>query len=89
MDLHEVVSKLIGPIDPIGETNEDNARFKNLEVALDLVEKLLGEIDDVSRYRKDHQWSLMYAGKTASEFLARIRDWMIEVSENEEWEDAK
>ena len=47
MSLHEVVKKLVGPISPVGETNEDNRRFENLKVTADLVDSLLSEMDDI------------------------------------------
>ena len=67
MDIHEVVGKLVGRIDPVGETNEDNRRFENLKIMADLVNKLLFNIDEVSReYSRDR------AGKFAAEFFAAV-----------------
>ena len=31
MDYYEVVKKLIGEVDPVGETHIDNERFENLK----------------------------------------------------------
>lgn len=47
MELYDVVKKLIGEVEPVGETNEDNKRFENLKVLTGLVEKLIADIDNV------------------------------------------
>lgn len=73
MDIHEVVKKLIGPIDPVGETNTDNNRFKNLEAMTELVDALLRDIDVVTvdnLGRPEH--SRNKAGEFASKFFDRI-----------------
>lgn len=36
MDIYEVVTKLVGPIDPAGETHTDKKRFENLKVMCDV-----------------------------------------------------
>ena len=40
MDVYEIVGKLVGPIDPIGETQTDERRFENLKVMTELKESL-------------------------------------------------
>lgn len=57
MDIYEVVTKLVGRINPVGETNTDNERFENLKVMCELVGKLIVDIDTVG-----------YSNKTAYEF---------------------
>lgn len=47
MDLYEVVTKLTGPIRPIGESNEDVRRFENLKVMCELVDKLTTDLHDL------------------------------------------
>ena len=37
----DVVKKLIGKINPIGETNTDNERFENLKAMCELVNNLI------------------------------------------------
>ena len=57
MDIYEIVTKLVGRINPVGETNTDNERFENLKVMCELVEKLVVDIDTVG-----------YSNRTAYEF---------------------
>lgn len=67
MEIKDVVCKLVGPIDPVGETNTDNTRFENLKVMCDLVEALVTDIDNVSY---THQGSYEYSRKRAADFAA-------------------
>ena len=48
MELADVVRKLVGPIEPVGETNTDNARFENLKTLCNIVESLVCDIDRVT-----------------------------------------
>ena len=74
MNLHEVVTKLIGPIQPVGETNADAQRFENLEVAIDLVERLLFNIACVARKAGAPEASIQKSAKAAQTFLEAMRD---------------
>jgi len=71
-DIHYIVTKLVGAIDPVGETNEDNARFENLKVLTELVEDLLTDINCVYHYINRHEYSMKRAGEYADKFLLRI-----------------
>ena len=53
MDYQKIIEKLIGGIDPIGESTADGRRFENLKKMTELVEGLLSEIADVARGNKD------------------------------------
>ena len=73
MDIYEITKKLIGDIDPIGETNTDNKRFENMKTMTELVDKLLTDIDDVATDNQDcHEFSRKRAGEFASEFFNKI-----------------
>jgi hypothetical protein len=74
MNHHEIVKKLIGRINPVGETNMDNERFKNLKELTALVENLITDIDDMAFNNRDaHEFSVKRAATYATEFLDRIR----------------
>ena len=53
MDLYEETKKLIGPIDPVGESHEDTIRLGNLNATINLVERLIDEIDDIATINSD------------------------------------
>jgi hypothetical protein len=74
MDYHKIVKQLIGKINPVGETNTDNDRFKNLEELTSLVENLITDIDDMAFNNKDaHEFSIRRSVEHATKFLNRIR----------------
>ena len=68
----EIINKIIGPINPIGETNTDNERFENLKQMCDLVDNLVSQIDSVHYKNKDsHEFSVKRASDYASNFLSQ------------------
>jgi len=72
MDHKEIVMRLVGPIDPIGETNTDNARFENLKVLCELVDDLVSAIDGVAYKHKDsYEYSRKRAADYASNFMTK------------------
>ncbi|WP_278960872.1 hypothetical protein [Bacteroides pyogenes] len=69
-----VLNNLVGPIKPIGETNEDDIRFKNLKKMCDLTDSLIAEIEDVAcKYENNHEYSIKRAAEYAKRFLAKTR----------------
>jgi len=78
MEVIDVVKKLIGPIEPVGETNTDEKRYKNLLEMIELVELLHSEIFDVSSFSGRCEYSLNKAGKRAAQFLKDIKEWYID-----------
>jgi hypothetical protein len=71
--VYEVVKKLLGPIDPIGDTNIDNERFVNLEATIDLVNSLLFDINRVATCATCDENSMKEAGLKAKLFFAAIK----------------
>ena len=68
----DIVNKLIGKINPVGETNQDNERFENLKEMCELVNNLITEIDDVAYIYRDHkEYSIKRASEYASNFLTK------------------
>jgi len=72
IDIYEVTKKLIGEIEPVGETRTDDVRFENLKVMITLVDKLLSEIDAVAANKTQHEFSMKRAGEHASDFFNDI-----------------
>jgi len=74
MTNHDVIKKLIGKISPIGETNIDKDRLKNLKELTSLAESLIMDIEDMAFRNKDaHEHSIKEAVKHANKFLSKIR----------------
>ena len=74
MELYDVVTRLIGPVNPIGETREDKKRLENLKILTGLVEELFSDIEQVALFRHRVEWSMKTAGKAAKEFMDRVKD---------------
>ncbi len=75
MDNYDVLKKLLGPIDPIGSTDVDAERYKNLEATIDVVNRLLFDIDAIVWKNKNPQeHSIIKAKEKASEFCRELRD---------------
>ena len=72
MDIHEIVKKLVGEIETIGETDTDNKRFENLKVMTKLVDKLIYDIDRVAMEKDRHEYSRSRSGKHADSFLNQL-----------------
>jgi len=73
MEIYVVVKKLIGPINPVGETNEDNRRFENLSELANLMSSLMDDIYDVSKNSDRQEYSLMRAGKFAEGLIEGLK----------------
>lgn len=72
MTNYDVVKKLIGNIQPIGETNEDGRRLENLDEAFDVVENLVDNLKDVSSNADRVEHSMKEAGEKAENFLIKL-----------------
>ena len=74
MDMKEIVMRLIGPVQPVGDHNVDQDRLKNLQELTFLTDLLLGEIHKASMNADRHEASMKAIGKHAEEFLANVHD---------------
>ena len=71
MTIHEVVKKLIGPVEPVGDSSCDDERFENLKAMTELVELLVIDIGWVGRKEISHEYSVKRAGEFACKFLTK------------------
>ena len=74
MELYDVVKKLLGPIETVGETNTDEKRFANLEATVLLVDKLLCDINSVAQDKDCQEFSRSRSGKRADQFLKDVKE---------------
>lgn len=66
----DIVKKLIGNINPTGDSSRDGERFDNLVEMCELVNDLVQEIDDMAwRNRDAREASVVKARDYASNFL--------------------
>lgn len=72
-EIYKVVRELVGPIRPIGETNEDNKRFANLRVMCAIMDAIHSDVDAVAfDFRNYHEASIKKANEYAKVFLEKI-----------------
>ena len=74
MELYEIVMKLVGPVQPIGETRADEQRLANMKKLTELTDLLLGEIDDAVHGADRVEASMKAIGIHARDFMAIIKD---------------
>lgn len=72
MEIYDIVRKLIGPIEPLGDSSRDDKRLANLKNTIDLVDKLLGDISTVASWKNHYAGSISKAGKCAAEFIDAV-----------------
>lgn len=72
MEMIDIVRKLLGPIEPVGESNADERRLKNLEATIEVVENLLDDIRSAARSVDCFEHSMAVIGKRAKRFLDEI-----------------
>lgn len=65
----EAVLKLIGEVEPVGETHEDNKRYENLKILEVVYETLTRKLVNISNGRHDNRDSVAQSGKLATRIL--------------------
>ena len=70
MTNHGLIKKVIGEINPVGESNADAKRFENLKEMCNLVESLLYDIDDIiAMNQTDKRHSVVCSVEYARNFM--------------------
>ena len=73
MNYYTIIQKLIGRIEPVGESHTDANRFENLKEHAHLTELMVDDLRRVANYKDRHEASMSKAGKYAAEILAGIK----------------
>ena len=73
-NVEEVTTRLLGAIEPQGETNIDNVRHDNLKQTIELTESLIDKIILVARHKDAPEYSMSRSGKEANEFINRLKE---------------
>jgi hypothetical protein len=74
MDMYEIVMRLIGPVQPIGEHYSDQKRLANMKVLTELVDRLLFEIARAEPFADRTEASMKAIGTHAHDFLCELRE---------------
>lgn len=70
----DIVKKLVGNINPTGDSSRDGERLENLKTMCNLVEDLIGEIQFVTRDKDAYESSVKEIGQFAFKFLSRLKE---------------
>ena len=72
----EIVEKLVGPIYPVGDASQDDARFDSLVRMTDVIDRLLETVEDVacSANVNSQFSSVKKAGRFAQSWLEEVRN---------------
>lgn len=76
LDLGDILLKLIGPIRPVGDCNEDSKRFENLREYCALAEGMVREIQALTKFANGHEGSVKKAGKYAAHNIEEIKEFI-------------
>jgi len=72
--LYDLVKKLIGPVEAVGETRADEKRLENLKSMTILVYLLLSDIQAAAWDADRTEHSMRVIGRHAASFLQDIKD---------------
>lgn len=69
MELIDIVDKLVGNIEPVGDTTIDNERFENLKVYCELINEMVRKVDDVTYNNRN---STLASVKKANDYIGNF-----------------
>ncbi len=81
MELYEIVMTLNGPVQPTGEHNCDQGRLQNMNNLTELIDKLMLEVHIAAKSANRTAHSVKEIGASALEYLASVRDGLVETVE--------
>lgn len=73
MEIYDVITKIIGNINPAGESHIDEKRFKNLQSHEDITYQLVDDLIYVVGYKTRQEYSMKKMGLSAYRQLLEIK----------------
>jgi len=74
MTIYEVVKKLIGSIEPYGDSDIDEKRSNNLDEHTELVFQLVVDLIETANFKDRNEYSIKKLGETAYASLLEIKN---------------
>ncbi len=74
--LSDTIMRLIGEIEPVGDTNIDTIRLMNMHRLQKLIESLIFEVNYVCAYSDNKEFSMKTIGEDAVAWLRKERDFL-------------
>lgn len=82
LDLELLVMKLIGNIEPAGDTSIDEDRLNNVEELIELIDKLMVNLSTIEyKYRDDRLLSRRDISHRIADWLKQTNEWLMEYRE--------
>jgi gamma-glutamylcysteine synthetase len=78
MEINEIVMKLVGPVQAVGQHEVDERRLTNLKNLIGVVETLVMEISDASEDAGRPEASMKAIAQEAEKYLQNLRKWLNE-----------
>ena len=75
----DLVMGIVGEVEPVGETREDDKRFASLLQLQNVVDILLDEIYFCCGYHDNVEYSMKRSAETAIGWMEEKRDWMVDI----------
>lgn len=69
MSITEIFDKLCGKIMPVGETNEDNKRYENIQNYYEALSFIISALRNASEYKDRQEYSMQKIGKECYDIL--------------------
>lgn len=83
----EVIDRLVGSIEPYGSTQIDKERLENLETLLEVMDKYIKEIKEVTRFRNRYEYSILEIAERAYDWIVDLRDYTDDIVHENEGEE--
>lgn len=74
MEIYEILKKLIGEIEPCGDSAIDEQRKRNLLVFIDVLDQMLAELNKITEYGDSPEFSMKNIGEIARDKLREIKN---------------
>ena len=71
-EITKILEKLMGDIEPIGETHHDDMAYDNLPTYLDVATWFIERIYEVAECHDRPEWSMQRSGKEALKYLSKL-----------------
>lgn len=69
MSISDILGKLLGEIQPIGETNEDNKRYENIQNYYEALSYIISCLSIASQNKDRQEYSMQKIGKECYDIL--------------------
>lgn len=73
-DIYDIVKKIVGPVEAVGDSRIDERNYQNLETLIELLSNILDDIENCSRDASRHEYSMKKNGQRAKDFLMTISE---------------